>query len=1102
MRKNQKGFTLVELIIAVAILAIVTAAVCGFIVVGSRSYASSNTDIMLQQDAQLALNQMSDVIIDTTDSISYGLSTSGSGDMQLVLKDSEFAGEATEKCLIVVNKHEDDSANKNPSYWFYWSKDAETIYFNEVTANSASMTPDQVADAFQDAETDKAILAQHVTDFSIDISQFEANRVVMIAMTFENGNRTYSTSNNVTVRNRIALNEITVGPMKRAQDFEINAVRNITMEPGESLNLRGADARGNIIVEVNTSGDDELTWEIIGAPTDSTLGDDGHLTVGQGEISQSFNVKVSRKNEEYTGQNDRVAQTIKVNVKRATSVAFNAPSTAKQGDTVELKAWAEGNLLKQPCNGCVVSDAALLMDRDVDGWDVEGDAEIKTSDSGSASVLIHSTAKVGDTITVKAYSKLSWDKNYGPTTNPKTRPVWGEWKITVQQGTQQQGDAPIASDYKFGTDNDDRGGVMYYDYMYDDMPIYTDNAVVCARVREMGETDINKDQVILYWTSGRNIRFYPDMFGLELNRSYQFYMQIIVPVQKKNIPENNAVNKDALWESDQAIISEYYGNLDSVGKYVGENYYYSKLYYGTLTPPMLAISVSNGGKYPNDDADYYEHYSLISNSDQALGEISIDENDLLNVLKNTFSDYGCVKFTIYKDENGTRKRVCGYNPDKMQYESYSFEDGLFSIQVNPKGNPTGNPFIKRDINHQNPTQGVGTYYVLPGYEYANYDYENWKALNLKGLSVEYHFIDKRNIRGDFAKHYYEQPRCTITWKVDTGLNLQLPNDDIAIDNSKERWTIFPLPTDSDFPFELQSDMPQTISRTLKIFSASGKELTQDSELSERFRYLRWPGATITCEYNSTSGKYKLTVATEIISGKTVKTHIFGVYVWQPGDSMWQRQNAVESDNTTTITTNLAITKDGVTYDTYFPSPSEGGLTYENKEKTTSYRLLLFKNDGSTSYETVTVKYQLVNGKYQVTFSSVQRQGRKRTTYTYNPITYSNNGWGSCTATRLDEAIWDWDSLAYFTNYGTEYKVELDNPPAQTPYTVSAPTIYKKDDTYGEWGENQGWLAIDYTYDSSTGTYTARFRNGYWDDGTTSYAIYTYNKNTKKWIKIQ
>lgn len=39
MQKQNKGFSLVELIIAIAILVIVTGAVCSFIVITSRNYA-------------------------------------------------------------------------------------------------------------------------------------------------------------------------------------------------------------------------------------------------------------------------------------------------------------------------------------------------------------------------------------------------------------------------------------------------------------------------------------------------------------------------------------------------------------------------------------------------------------------------------------------------------------------------------------------------------------------------------------------------------------------------------------------------------------------------------------------------------------------------------------------------------------------------------------------------------------------------------------------------------------------------------------------------------------------------------------------------------
>ena len=71
MAEKQSGFTLVELLVSIAIFSIVSAAIFGFIVVGSRNYTTASTEINLQQEAQLALNQMSDVIIDTTRSVNY-----------------------------------------------------------------------------------------------------------------------------------------------------------------------------------------------------------------------------------------------------------------------------------------------------------------------------------------------------------------------------------------------------------------------------------------------------------------------------------------------------------------------------------------------------------------------------------------------------------------------------------------------------------------------------------------------------------------------------------------------------------------------------------------------------------------------------------------------------------------------------------------------------------------------------------------------------------------------------------------------------------------------------------------------------------------------
>lgn len=211
MRKNQKGFTLVELIIAVAILTVVTVSVCSFIIVCSRNYASANTEIMLQQEAQLALNQISDAIIDTTGSINYGGKSGGTSSTEMVLKDSEFSGEPTEKTLIVVNKPDPGSHNHNPSYRFDWNKDEGVIYFNTSDTVTDDSHPEPVFD-----DTKRAVLAQHVKEFHFDISQFEEDRIVMFSFVFENSGREYKTSNNVTVRNRAAVNKIDVDPMKKA----------------------------------------------------------------------------------------------------------------------------------------------------------------------------------------------------------------------------------------------------------------------------------------------------------------------------------------------------------------------------------------------------------------------------------------------------------------------------------------------------------------------------------------------------------------------------------------------------------------------------------------------------------------------------------------------------------------------------------------------------------------------------------------------------------------------------------------------------------------------------------------------------------------------
>lgn len=64
LNRDQKGFSLVELLCAVAILSIVILGVGASMVVSARSYSRGSTELDLQQQAQITATLLSNLIID------------------------------------------------------------------------------------------------------------------------------------------------------------------------------------------------------------------------------------------------------------------------------------------------------------------------------------------------------------------------------------------------------------------------------------------------------------------------------------------------------------------------------------------------------------------------------------------------------------------------------------------------------------------------------------------------------------------------------------------------------------------------------------------------------------------------------------------------------------------------------------------------------------------------------------------------------------------------------------------------------------------------------------------------------------------------------
>ena len=368
-----------ELLIAVAILSIVVASVCGFILVGSNSYAAANSDINVQQSAQLALNQMSDVLIDTTRSVNY-MGYDGGGTPHKALKDAEFTFAPEDKSLVMYNGVVEENmtpagtptvevkeGNGNKHYHFYWSKDAEKLYYAELDVQPGDVDTKTIAfptPPTYDPSNPTALpagwfeLASHVTDFSVDLTQVEEKRVVMLALTFLDGKKEYVTSNNVTIRNRVAVNDAELSPLDKKKSLAVKIMDNPIVEPGETFHFSIPKVTGQNVA------DKSVTWSVTasGSPSGGTIFTDpanGILKVASDEPAGQVKVTVTTNAKDSEGK--QASDTADVEIKRVTNLnlSTDAPKDTKDdvylvepGKTYTVFADVTGNRLEEVCSVC------------------------------------------------------------------------------------------------------------------------------------------------------------------------------------------------------------------------------------------------------------------------------------------------------------------------------------------------------------------------------------------------------------------------------------------------------------------------------------------------------------------------------------------------------------------------------------------------------------------------------------------------------------------------------------------------------------------------------------------------------------------------------
>ena len=276
MRIGKKGFTLVEVIVSLAIMTIVAGSVGAFIVAGNNSYLRGNKELTLQEEAQLAANQMIDLIIDVEKEIKFTKDHPGTA----VDLDGNTAKDAAGNEITTAHVSELLLVNNENTYMIRWQGTASGDYAtaNQVYLYEVKNTTDADGNLVVGDPTTAtpALMAEHVTSFSVDLSQVKDKRKVILNMTFTYQDRSYDIAETIKLRNDLE---------KTGTNY--SWISGLVIKPEHAEVALG----GSKQFEYSLSGDEEavaqgVEWKVTkadGTACKSTIKADGTLIVKEDE---------------------------------------------------------------------------------------------------------------------------------------------------------------------------------------------------------------------------------------------------------------------------------------------------------------------------------------------------------------------------------------------------------------------------------------------------------------------------------------------------------------------------------------------------------------------------------------------------------------------------------------------------------------------------------------------------------------------------------------------------------------------------------------------------------------------------------------------------
>lgn len=203
-RKEEDGFTLVELIISMAIFSIVSIMIMMFLQTGSNSYQRAKNELDLQMESQMLINQIRDMAY----SANYAeYDDSGSTNvLTLYHVTQDYTPAVTPDPAMPGATAVPASVSKRitSAEVVVWDPDTKKLYYDkEETSGSGSVTV-PVIDLTDETWRTKHLFCNYMENFTVDTDAATGkipNNTIQLTLHMKARSREYELKEDITVRN-------------------------------------------------------------------------------------------------------------------------------------------------------------------------------------------------------------------------------------------------------------------------------------------------------------------------------------------------------------------------------------------------------------------------------------------------------------------------------------------------------------------------------------------------------------------------------------------------------------------------------------------------------------------------------------------------------------------------------------------------------------------------------------------------------------------------------------------------------------------------------------------------------------------------------------